>query len=232
MNALALLSYLVTTVATVGFIYLISTRKSRPIYNDDPRLEGKSFYQLCAMIALGIGVFLSLLQSFSNSGIDIYGVCVVSLTSVVSFVLAVSVYTDHKHRQVDRVMLRGALGLALSLGITRLIELGSEPYAVLYAVGILLSFAIMFVPSIGASDSRAFMLLFAAGIPVLDPMFTYYAFLLGIGLWITYGIISAIRERKFNVSIPMVPYILFPFVAISIGLSVYYGGPTVLESLG
>lgn len=232
MNVLALLAYLVTTVATVGFIYLISARKSRPIYNDDPRLEGKPFYRLCAAIALGIGAFLSFINSFSSGGMDIFGFCVVSLTPLVSFVLAVSVYTDHKHRQVDRVMLRGALALSLALGTARLIDLGSEPYAVLYVVGILLSFAIMFVPSIGASDSRAFMLLFAAGIPVLDPIFTYYAFLLGIGLWIAYGIVSAIRERKFNVSIPMVPYILFPFVVISIGLSVYYGGSTVLESLG
>lgn len=232
MSVLSFLAYLGTTVATVGFIYAVSTRKSRPIYNDDPRLEGTSFYKLCAVIALGIGVLISFIHSFSNVGMDVFGFCSVSLTSLVAFVLAVSVYTDHKHRQVDRVMLRGALALALIFGIARLIELGSEPYAVLYAVGILLSFAIMFVPSIGASDSRAFMLLFAAGIPVLEPMVTYYAFLAGIGLWIAYGIGSAIRQRKFNVSIPMVPYILFPFVALSVGLSVFYGGPAVLESLG
>lgn len=232
MNVFSLLAYLGTTVATVGFIYLVSARKSRPIYNDDPRLEGKSFYKLCAAIALGIGALLSLIHSFTNTGMDIFGFCAVSLTSLVTFVLAISIYTDHKHRSVDRVMLRGALILAITFGIVRLIELGSEPFAVLYAVGILLSFAIMFVPSIGASDSRAFMLLFAAGIPVLEPMFTYYAFLGGIGLWLAYGIGSVIKQRKLNVSIPMVPYILFPFVALSVGLSIVYGGPAVLESLG
>ena len=131
----------------------------------------------------------------------------------------------------DRILLRWAFGYALILGILRLIELQSEPKTVIFAVGILLSFAIMFVPSIGASDARAFMLLFAVGIPVLDVLYTYYVFLAGIGLWLAYGVISAIRNRNFKVSIPLVPYILLPLAVAPILLSLAYGIPPIIESL-
>lgn len=236
MDSLALLAYLGGTLATVALFYSVARRKSRPIYETSEgvkskRIESGSIFRLAALISGSVGILLSVVQSFSPAGLDLLGFATVTLTAMVTFLLTVFSYTDHIYRMADRVLLRWGFGMAVVLGILRLIELQSEPKIVIYAVGILLSFALMFVPSIGASDARSFMLLFAVGIPVLDVLYTYYAFLVGIGLWLAYGIISAIRNRSFKVSIPLVPYILLPLAIGPIVLSLVYGVPHIIEVL-
>lgn len=199
---------------------------------DDPRVQSKSIFRTAAVVSVSVGALLSALQSFSTTGLDLLGLATVALTAMVSFLLVVFSYTDHRHRLADRVLLRWGIGIALLFGILRLIEMQSEPKTVLYVVAILLSFAVIFVPSIGASDSRAFVLLFAVGIPTLDIIYTYYAFLVAVALILGYGIGSAIRKRTFNVSIPMVPYILFPIAIAPVILSLSYGIPRILEVIG
>lgn len=231
MDWIAFLVYLGAASGTAALFYAVAARKRRPIYEEDSRLQSKSLFKLAALIAVAVGVLLSMLQSFSAAGLDLLGLATVALTTMVAFLLVVSAYTDHRYRLVDRVLLRYALGFAIAFGILRLIEMQSEPKTVLYAVGILLSFAIMFVPSIGASDSRAFMILFAVGIPILDIGYTYNVFLVGICLWLGYGIVAAIRNRSFKVSIPLVPYILLPLTVAPIWLSLSYGIPRIIEVL-
>lgn len=237
MDWIALLIYLGSgTLATAALFYSVASRKSRPVYEDatglkSERIQSKSIFRLAALISGVVGILLSVLQSFSSAGLDLLGFATVALTTMVSFLLVVFAYTDHVYRMADRVLLRWGLGMALAIGIPRLIEMQSEPKTVIYAVGILLSFAIMFVPSIGASDARAFMILFAVGIPILDITYTYYVFLVGIGLWLCYGIISAIRERSFKVSIPLVPYILLPLALAPLWLSLSFGVPRIIEVL-
>lgn len=233
MDALSLLGYSVTTVAIVFLIYCVSVRKSRPIYNDsDPLITGKYLYKLAAVISIAIGLLLSFILSFNVDSGALFNYSTVALTSLIAFLTVVAFYTDHKYRMFDRVILRIALFVALAFGIANLIQINSEPITVLYAIGIMLSFSIMFVPAIGASDSRAFMVLFAAGIPVLEPVYTYYAFAASVALIIGYGTVSAIRNRTFNVSIPLIPYILLPFSLLSLALNLIHGVPAVLESLG
>lgn len=236
MDPLAFLAYLGGTLLTVALFYGVAIRKSRPVYETSEgirskRIESGSIFRLAAGVAGAVGVLLSVIQSFSSAGIDLLGFATVTLTAMVAFLLVVFSYTDHIYRMADRVLLRWGFGMALILGVLRLIELQSESTTVIYAVGILLSFAIMFVPSIGASDARSFMLLFAVGIPVLGVLYTYYAFLVGIGLWLAYGIVAAIATRSFKVSIPLVPYILLPLAIGPIVLSLVYGIPRILEVL-
>lgn len=236
MDPFALLAYLCGTLLTVALFYRVAIRKSRPIYRtsegvESRRIESGSIFKLAAIISGSVGILLAILQSFSSAGLDLLGFATVSLTAMVAFLLVVFSYTDHIYRMADRVLLRWALGIAVILGVPRLIELQSESTTVIYAVSIMLSFAIMFVPSIGASDARSFMLLFAVGIPVLGVLYTYYAFLVGIGLWLAYGIISAIANRSFKVSIPLVPYILLPLTIGPILISLIYGVPHIIEVL-
>ena len=232
MDWIALLAYLAGTGAVAALFYGVANRKARPVYGEDTPLQSRSLFRLAVLISASVGVLLSVLQSFSAAGLDLLGFATVTLTTMVTFLLVVFAYTDHRHRMADRVLLRWGIGLALVLGILRLIEMQSEPKTVLFVVAILISFAVMFVPSIGASDARAFVLLFAVGIPTLDIIYTYYAFLAGLALWLLYGIVSAIRNRSFKVSIPLVPYILLPLAVAPVMLSLAFGVPRILEVLG
>lgn len=232
MNLLALLVYIAVTVGTAALFYCVAARRSRPIYEHSERLQSKSIFRLAAGLSAAVGLLLALVQSFSSTGLDLLGLATVSLTTMLVFILVVSVYTDHAYRMVDRVLLTWGLGLAVALGAMRLFELQSEPITVLYIVSILFSFAAIFVPSLGASDSRAYMILFAAGIPTVGIMYTYYAFLVGIALWILYGVTAAIVTRSFVVSIPLVPYILLPIALAPVLLSLFHGVPRVVAALG
>lgn len=256
MDPLALLAYLGATAVVSGLFYLVATRRSReelrqmagsrlrraplylvaskdprPIYSDDPQLKSGPLFKIAALSATSAGLILSFFQSLSAGGLDLLGLSTVTLGSMVVFLLVVSIYTDHRHRMVDRVMLHWGLGIALVLGVLRLIEIQSEPLTVIYVVSILLSFAVIFAPSIGASDSRAFMILFAAGIPMLGLEVTWYVFLVGIALWLGYGIVAAIQSRNFKVSIPLVPYIFLPLAIAPLVLTVGYGVPRLIEIL-
>lgn len=231
MDWIAFLAYLGGSLAVSALFYGVAARRSRPVYEGDGRIASKSLFRLSALISASVGTVLAVLQSFSVTGLDLLGFATVGLTTMVTFLLVVSAYTDHRYRMVDRVLLRWGFWTAVTFGILRLIELQSEPKTVLYAVGILLSFAIMFMPSIGASDSRAFMILFAVGIPILDIAYTYYVFLVGIGLWLGYGIVAAIVKRSFKVSIPLVPYILLPLALAPVILSLIYGVPQIVSAL-
>lgn len=231
MDWIAFLAYLAGTGAVAALFHRVASRKARPVYGEDTPLQSRALFRLAVLISAAVGVLLSVLQSFSLAGLDLLGFATVSLTTMVVFLLVVFAYTDHRHRMADRVLLRWGIGLALILGVLRLIEIQSEPKTVLYVVAILLSFALMFVPSIGASDSRAFVLLFAVGIPIIDLTYTYYSFLVGLALWLLYGIVSAIRTRSFKVSIPLVPYILLPLAVAPIVLSLAFGIPRIIETL-
>lgn len=232
MDWIALLAYLGGTAVTAALFYFVGSRKSRRIYGDDRWIQSKRLYRLAALVSGSVGILLSVLQSFSLSGLDLFGFATVTLTVMVSSLLVVFAYTDHRYRMADRVLLRWGMGMAFLIGGLRLIELQSEPRTVIFLMGILLSFAVMFVPSIGASDSRAFVLLFAVGVPTLDMLYTYYVFVAGIALWLLYGIAEVIRTRKFKVSIPLVPYILLPLTLAPIWLSLSYGIPRIIEVLG
>ena len=231
MDLIALLVYLAGTFLTVGLFYAVAKRKSRPIYGDDPYLQGVKLFRIAAWISLPVGVLLSALQSLAVTGLDLLGFSTVVLTTMVSYLLVVFAYTDHRHRMADRVLLHWAMGVGLVLAIPRLIELHSEPTAVIFVFSILMSFAVMFAPSMGASDARSFMLLFIVGLPNLGIIPTYYVFVVGIVLWLIYGIVFAIRQRSFKVSIPLVPYILLPLAAAPIIISLSLGVPRLLSVL-
>lgn len=231
MDWIALLAYLGGTIATAALFYAVAGRRNRPIYGDDSRLSSKSIFKLAFLLAGAVGVLLSVLQSLALSGLDLLGFATVTLTTMVSFLLVVFAYTDHRFRSADRVLLHWAIGVAIGIGILRLLEMQSEPKTVLFIFGILVSFSLMFVPSLGASDARAFILLFAVGIPTLDIIYTWYVFLAGIVLWLAYGIGSAIAKRSMKVSIPLVPYILLPLAVAPIFISVIYGVPRIIELL-
>jgi len=228
---IAFLAYLAGTFATAALFYGVAGRKSRPVYEDDSRLKSKSIFKTAFLIAGAVGVLLSLLQSFALGGLDLLGFAIVSLTTMVSFLLVVFAYTDHRFRSADRVLLHWAIGVAIGIGVLRLIEMQSEPKTVLFIFGILISFSLLFVPSLGASDARAFILLFAVGIPTLDIIYTWYVFVAGIVLWLAYGIGAAIVKRSMKVSIPLVPYILLPLTVAPILISVIYGVPRIIEVL-
>ena len=231
MDPIALLTYLGGAFLTVGLFYAVAKRKSRPVYGDDPYLQGVKLFRLACWIALPVGILLSFLQSLAVTGLDLVGFSTVVLTTMVTYLLVIFAYTDHRHRMADRVLLHWAIGLGLALAIPRLIELQSEPTAVIFVFSVLMSFAVMFVPSMGASDARSFMLLFIVGLPTLGIMPTYYTFVVGIVLWLLYGIVFAIRQRSFKVSIPLVPYILLPLAAAPIIISLSLGVPRFLSVL-
>lgn len=232
MNILALLVYLLVTSATVTLFYRVAARRSRPIYGKgDQRLESKSLFRLAVKISAPIGALLSLIQSFAITGLDLLGLSTVALTTAVAFLLVVFAYTDHRYRKADRTLLHWAIGLALVLGIPRLIEMQSEPAAVLFVFGALISFSLMFVPGLGPSDARAFVLIVTAGIPTLGLVPTYQVLISGVGIWLIYGIVASIRARSTKASIPLVPYILLPFVVVSLWLSLSYGVPQIINML-
>lgn len=231
MDWIALLAYLEGTFTIATLFYSVAGRRTRPIYESDERLRSKSIFKLAFLVASAVGLILSVLQSFSTGGLDLLGFAVVSLTTMVSFLLVVFAYTDHLFRNADRVLLHWAIGVAIGFGILRLMEMQSEPKTVLFIFAILISFSLMFVPSLGASDARAFVLLFAVGIPTLDIIYTWYVFLAGITLWLAYGVGSAIAKRSMKVSIPLVPYILLPLTVAPILLSLIYGVPRIIEVL-
>lgn len=231
MDWIALLAYVGVALAIPALFYALGARSNRPIYSDDKRIQSKSLFRLAALVGAIGGLILAVIQSFSLTGLDLVGAATVSLGSMVLFLLVVTAYTDHLYRLADRHLLHGALGLSLIFGIFFLIELQSESITVLYVVAILLSLATMFVPSLGASDSRAFMILFAMGIPVLGVMTTYHVFLVGIVLWLLYGVVFAIRHRSFKVSIPLVPYIFLPLAVAPFWLSFSQGIPRIIEVL-
>lgn len=194
-------------------------------------MDSKRLYRIAFYVSAVIGLFLSVVESFSKTGFDLLGAGLVSLTSAISFLVVVSFYTDHKYRNVDRVLLRAALIPALILGAVRMAEIQIEPLIVLYIVGLLIAFSTMFAPTLGASDSRAYVLAVAFAMPFLGHTLTYYILIAGTALWIGYGVVYAIKNRTTKVSIPMVPYILLPLAATPIVSSAFYGVPRMIEVL-
>lgn len=200
-------------------------------YSDgkDTRLTSKFLYRLSVIISVSIGLLLSIVESFRPYGVDLLGTGTVSLTVAVTFLIVVSFYTDHKYRNVDRVLLRVVILFAIILGSLRMFEIYSEPITVVYIVAILLAFSSMFIPSLGASDSRAYIIVAAISIPFLGLNIAYYVFVAGIVLWLGYGVITAVKNRTLKVSIPMVPYILLPLVLATVVTSLLYGIPNMIE---
>lgn len=215
MDLISFLSYGAAAIVSAAALYGVAARRRRPIYEgSNPAADGIAF-RVSAIVGTLLGLFIASMESMAPGGLELLGFARSSLGAMVAFLVALSFYTDHRYRKVDRVVLRVAILASIGFGIPRLIEMNTEAFVVLYIVSILIALATMFVPSMGDSDARAFVLLFAAGIPTLGVLYTYYAFLVGIGLWLAYGLVVAAKKRTTKVSIPMVPYILTP-LAIAI----------------
>lgn len=194
-------------------------------------MDSKKLYRVAFYASMAIGLILSLIESFHESGFDLLGAGIVSLTSATVFLVVVAFYTDHKYRKVDRVLLRAALVPALILGSLRMAEIQVEPLIVLYIVSLLIAFSTMFAPTLGASDSRAYVLAVAFAMPFLGYITTYYILIAGTALWIGYGVVYAIKNKTTKVSIPMVPYILLPLAVAPVSLSLIYGLPHMISAV-
>lgn len=219
MELIPLFSYGAAAALSAAALYGVAARKRRPIYEGSDAATDRTAFRVSAAIGLLLGLFIAAMESMATAGgLELLGFARASLGAMAAFLVALSFYTDHRYRKVDRVVLRVAILTAIGFGIPRLIEMNTEAFVVLYIVSILIALATMFVPSMGDSDARAFVLLFAAGIPTLGVLYAYYSFLVGIGLWLAYGLVMAVKKRTTKVSIPMVPYILTP-LAIALAAS-------------
>lgn len=208
-------------IATIACTLLFTaTRKKSPIYEGTTRESLTSNAKKAFGGSVLIGALVALVQVFSPAGVTLYSVALVANSVIATFVLIVSWYTDFTSRRVDRVMLRTALAMSVALGALLLWELQSESFTVLYIVLLLLSFCVMFAPTIGASDARALMLLFGIGVPLYGSILTYYTFLGAVALILLYGVVSVIRTRNSKVSIPLVPCMIAPVVAALIYVSI------------
>lgn len=210
--------YLLAAAVSLGVVYAVTTRKNRPIYGDDPVLADTKRFKLYAVISLAVSAVVNLIFFAKNGLFDFnfFNLSTVSLIAVVTFVMLVSFYTDPKYRKVDRFMLRAAIAVAVIFGIAQLIVVKDEVLWVSYVAGVLIFSSLVFIPNLGASDVRALALIFAAGVPAFGLIFTYYALIGSVVLWLGYGIFKVIKEKTTKVSIPMVPYVLAPFTFVAI----------------
>lgn len=190
-------------------LYFVARRKSSPEWLKGSEENFKKWNYASLSFSILIGCSLAVM-TFNIDAPEFWKILISGASTALSFVFITSIWTDHKFMKVDRVLLRVSLLITLSLGIPQIVSLNNEIYTVVYIISIALSFAIFFTP-VGASDARAYMLFFSASWPALGLIFTYYAFVLGVGLILLYGLIYFIRKSRIA-RIPLIPYILAPYI--------------------
>jgi hypothetical protein len=150
-------------------------------------------------------------------------------TSVVTYCLTQSVFTDFTLHLVDRQSLYAAAIVTFPLHLATAIRYDNELLYAPWAIVIIGFGALVFMPGIvGPSDGRALLLVSVSTYPIIESQFIQ-AFAFFIGSALVYILLRALyiscREKKLRTlkrelsgkkQHPMVPFILMPFLLVTI----------------
>lgn len=183
----------------VLILHTVALRPARPSFNNPVVLHtsaGLSLLVSCAHVLLQSSAYI--LSS--------------AVLAVLTYIGAYSVYSDCKYRRVDRQVLRAGLVLVAVFSIVFYVQNPVEHKIVATLVAFFIAASTFFVPSLGASDTRAFVLVSVAGSVFLS-WGVFYAGLIAVSVSVVVGcIFLAIKNRSLKVNVPLVPFIVFPFV--------------------
>lgn len=178
-------------------------------------------------IAYIASTLLALASVFMTYQANVHYITAIMLTSsiaILSYILFQS-WTDIKVRKADRGTLRLAFWLMLPVSLLYYIyhldyigtyELGG------FLVALLVGSLLLYMPGFGASDGRAIQLAIVAGFPAIGVVGVGTAMLLytAVGLIFIIFIVAkyGLRSLSFinKLSIPAVPFLLFPFVMLTL----------------
>lgn len=220
------MNILVTVIVAVLPILLLAfSWKVRPVWLQESDLQPK--WSKILIQSTAISYLVGMIVFFLSRGIEAPNLIIspsnlfVAMSMLVSFPILQSIYTDFKHRLVDRFILWATTGLALIFGTYSLYETAQSSYIMLISYFMLFAIAsvILYVPAIGKSDGRAFQLLIATVFPVTIFSGITTSMILFLVAIVIYGIGVSIKEKDFTImlkkriSMPMVPLILIPALA-------------------
>lgn len=209
------------TIWALGLIIIIASVLMsfslfyKPFWIDDGPLKTKwNIINICAFIfSIIIGIITYFIHgSFFEES------TVMSLSStVLSFVLVQTLFTDFCQRLADRRLLRIANFIVGIAGVWFLYSYDDTYLTLLYILLFLGATLIVFLPQIGASDGRAMQLVVLGTFPFLlleGFQIGLIVFLIEILLFGAYHSIRRKSLRGFwtKISVPMVPLIIFPFL--------------------
>lgn len=185
----------ISFLAPLVLMHVVAVRPQRPSYNNRKILRWS--FALSAALSSALLLFSRDTVTTSAFGMSAY-------------ILFYSTYADVKYRLVDRYVLRVAMVCALCLALAEHLIFSSEPRIVLSVVLTALMAGTFFIPKLGASDTRALVLVSILGTALL-PFGLLYIFMWAVGACIiACGTVLAIRKRSMHVHIPLVPCIIFP----------------------
>lgn len=134
-------------------------------------------------------------------------------TGVVTLVFMYSLITDLQIRLVDRRIMNWAMLASAVTSVAWLVSYWSPLTAITAAVVWFLgALAYLFLPSLGASDARALMLIGIAAVPPVGYFGFMWGTILASMLFIVVGFGTAILKRRMKISIPAVPILLGPYL--------------------
>lgn len=144
------------------------------------------------------------------------------ITTVLTYMFIQSVYTDNSFRKVDRMSLYLSCLIAFSGNL--LFVFYNPVNIAFWVITMIVSFSLVMFPIMGASDGRAILLLSIALVPLTSVGYFFLSIILFIVLSLLFVIFEILRNtRKLGFSdslknsgksIPAVPLILFPALAI------------------
>lgn len=147
-----------------------------------------------------------------------------SLASTI-FIGIVSSYTDFKFRKVDRNLIRFAILILFWLGIAYGLVSGDTVIVAMVIISMAISGALLFIPSLGASDVRAFAVMLIASFATLSPNHAVWVAAIGMGAGVAYGMFMAVKSRSTKVSIPLVPFLMFAYPLFVFGTILFGVSP-------
>jgi len=201
----------VAAIFSVGFAFF--PLKSKVKWHEE--LNGSTWRTLATVAALFavaaiVVVFLGLPRHD-----DFWRVFVTSAAvGLTTVVMVYSFWTDIRVRKVDRRILVAAAWATLLTGAAYSIT-HWDPWTAMAAAGMIILGGLVYagVPSIGASDARALILIGTAVVPIIGIRGFVDAVYVVCFAFIFFGAAMSIYKKQFNpeVSFPAVPILLGPF---------------------
>lgn len=190
--------------------------------------ENKFTWKKLNLVSAGVSLVLSLmtaaLATYGNVQ-DISSAALVTSIATMAFVLVQTYVTDTKMRYADRGTLRFATIMAFASSLTYYLYNDSfiaqfEMYA--WIIAFVAATLLLYMPGFGSSDGRAIALAVAAAVPVVGvigvafSMVFYAIAALVFVVWIVLKYkVSSIAYVN-HISIPAVPFLLFPFLLVTV----------------
>lgn len=190
----------------------------------DNKFTWKKLNISSAIFSVVLSLLTAGLATYGNLQ-DISSATLVTSIAAMSFVLFQTFVTDWKMRFADRGTLRLATSISIAGSLTYYLYNSNviapfEMYA--WIIAVICSMLLLYMPGFGSSDGRAIALAVAAAVPVVGiigvafSMLFYAASALVFVVWVVMKYkVSSIAYVN-HISIPAVPFLLFPFVLVTI----------------